>query len=239
MNSAPIYYEDTYRFSGQAVVESFGVDDKGHYIILDRTLFYPQGGGQPADQGCLIIDEQQIPIHAVRLCDKEIRHYTALEYPSIVGRNCLLQIDQEKRILHAKLHTGGHLIGNLVESAYTCFQAVKGHHFPGECYVEFIVKPNHQLQEIDMVLLNQKMKELIRQNLQVSKMTVTAEQLPALFPSLSYSIPPGQLVRLVKIGSFDYSPCGGTHINSSSELNDLQIIKFKAKGNSLKIYYSL
>src|ERR1700722_12430048 len=68
MNSAPIYYEDTYRFSGQAVVESFGVDDKGHYIILDRTLFYPQGGGQPADQGCLIIDEQQILICAVRLC---------------------------------------------------------------------------------------------------------------------------------------------------------------------------
>ncbi len=126
MNSAPIYYEDTYRFSGQAVVESFGVDDKGHYIILDRTLFYPQGGGQPADQGCLIIDEQQIHIRAVRLCDKEIRHYTALEYP---------------------------------------------------------------------------------------------------------------LVRLVKIGSFDYSPCGGTHINSSSELNDLQIIKFKTKGNSLKIHY--
>ena len=172
-------------------------------------------------------------------CDKEIRHYTALEYPSIVGRNCLLQIDQERRMLHAKLHTGGHLIGNIVESAYTCFQAVKGHHFPGECYVEFTVKPNPKLQEIDMVLLNQKIKELISQNLQVSKMTVTAEQLPALFPSLSYSIPPGQLVRLVKIGSFDYSPCGGTHINSSSELSDLQIIKFKTKANSLKIHYSL
>ena len=125
----------------------------------------------PDEPISLIIDEQQIPIHAVRLCDKEIRHYTVLEYPSIVGRNCLLQIDQERRILHAKLHTGGHLIGNIVESAYTCFQAVKGHHFPGECYVEFTVKPNHELQE--------------------------------------------------------------------SELNDLQIIKFKTKGNGLKIHYSL
>ncbi len=38
MNSTPIYYEDTYRFSDQAVVESLGADDKGHYIVLDRTI---------------------------------------------------------------------------------------------------------------------------------------------------------------------------------------------------------
>jgi len=88
-----------------------------------------------------------------------------------------------------------------------------------------------------MILVNQKIKELVGQNLKVSKMTVTADQLPALFPSLAYSIPSGQLIRLVKIGSFDYSPCGGTHINSLSELSGLQIIKSKIKGSSIKINY--
>lgn len=239
MNSIPIYYEDTYRFSDQALVESLGTDDKGYYIILDRTLFYPQGGGQPADQGYLIIDELQISIHSVRMCDQEIRHYTDKEFPPIIGRNCLLQVDPERRILNARLHTAGHLIGNIIESTYTCFQAIKGHHFPGECYVEFVVKSNYECQEIDMVLLNQKVKEFISQNLKISKMTVAGDQLPVLFPSLSYSIPPGQLVRLVKIGSFDYSPCGGTHVNSLSELNGLQIIKSKIKGSSIKLNYSM
>ena len=102
MNSIPIYYEDTHRFAAQAIIEFLGTDDKGHYIVLNRTLFYPQGGGQPADQGYLIIDDLQIPIHSVRMHDKEIRHYTDQELAPMEGRHCLLQVDSERRILNAR-----------------------------------------------------------------------------------------------------------------------------------------
>ena len=237
MTSIPAYYEDTYRFSDKAVVESLGKDDKGCFIVLDKTIFYPQGGGQPADIGYLNFNELEIPIQAVKMHDKQIRHYTNTEYPEIVGHPVILNIDQNRRVLHAKLHTSGHLISNIIETVYPHCKAIKGHHFPGECYVEFIVKNNNKIQELDLSLLNQKINELINQNLKTQNKYITTEQLTTLCPNLPYSIPQGQSVRLLRIESFEYQPCGGTHINSLSELKGLQLTKHRIKGDSIKVNY--
>jgi Ser-tRNA(Ala) deacylase AlaX len=233
------YYEDTYRFSDKAVVESSGKDEKGYYVVLEKTLFYPQGGGQPSDTGYLIYNEKEIPLHSVKMVNKQIRHYTNRECAEIVGHSVILQIDQNSRMLHSKLHTGGHLISNAVERVYQDCKAVKGHHFPGECYVEFIVKANKKTPELDIALLNQKINELINQNLLLQKTNVSPRQLATLCPDLPYSIPPGESIRLIKISSFEYQPCGGTHINSLSELKGLQLIKYKIKDNRIKIYYTI
>ncbi len=236
MSSIPAYYEDTYRFSDQAVVESSSKDERGYFVVLDKTIFYPQGGGQPSDKGYLIYNEKEIPVHSVKMVDRQIRHYTSIDCPEIVGHSVILKIDENSRILHAKLHTAGHLISNAVENIYQNYKAIKGHHFPGECYVEFIIKENAI--ELDLALLNQKINELIGQNFQLQKTNVSTEQLETLCPDLPYAIPAGELIRLIKIASFEYQPCGGTHINSLSELKGLQLVKFKFKDNRIKIYYT-
>lgn len=239
MSSIPAYYEDTYRFCDKAVVTSLGKDEKGYFIVLDKTIFYPQGGGQPSDKGHLIYNEKKIPIHSVKMVDKQIRHYTNMEYAEIVSHPVILQIDQNSRMLHAKLHTGGHLISNVVERIYQDCKAVKGHHFPGECYVEFIVKTNKTAPELDIALLDQKINELINENRQLEKTNVSTEQLATICPDLPYAIPQGESVRLIKIASFEYQPCGGTHINSLSELKGLKLVKYKIKDNKIKIYYTI
>lgn len=234
------YYEDTYKVMDVAVIKSVGFDDKGYFILLDHTIFYPQGGGQPSDQGQLCLGNTNILVLSVKMVNGEIRHYTDKDYTYIVGQQVNCRISQEKRLLHSKLHTSGHLISNVLESLYPSYKAIKGHHFPGECYVEFIAK-NSEDMNIDLVLFQKEITAMITQSQQVQSIFVTDEQFSKICSDTSYNIATNrvQSIRLVKIGDFAYQACGGTHIRETSELQGLEIIKIKAKGTSLKVCYSI
>lgn len=234
------YYEDTYKVTDIAVIESVGCDDKGYFILLDHTIFYPQGGGQPSDQGHLCLGDINILVLSVKMINGEIRHYTDEDYSYIVGQQVNCYVVQEKRLLHSKLHTSGHLISNVLESLYPSYKAIKGHHFPGECYVEFIAK-NSDLMNIDLELLKREITAMITQSQQVQSIFVTDEQFSKMCSDTSYNMPTNRVqpIRLVKIGSFSYQACGGTHIRATTELQGLEIIKIKVKGTSLKVYYSI
>lgn len=131
MQTIKVYLEDTYCFADYGEVIYTGMDDKGYFFILNRTIFYPQGGGQPSDQGYLEIGGARSDVHHVRMIDNQIRHYSSHDCKELLGKSPKLIIDHEKRLLHAKLHTSGHLISNIIERKHPDYKAVKGHHFPG------------------------------------------------------------------------------------------------------------
>lgn len=232
------YYEDPHKVADEATIVSLQRDDRGHFILLDHTIFYPQGGGQPSDQGRLELDDTIIPILAVRMVDGEVRHYTDQDYSHVVGKRVRCIVDRERRLLHAKLHTFGHLISNVLENLYPSYKAIKGHHFPGECYVEFVVKGGNP-ENIDLERVKREIAACINQNQQVQAVFVTEEQFRAICPDPAYAISAArtQSIRLVRIGNFSYQPCGGLHVSTTSELQGLEIIKLKMKATSAKIYY--
>lgn len=232
------YYEDPHKVADEATIASVQMDDKGYFILLDHTIFYPQGGGQPSDQGRLELDDTTIPVLAARTVDGEVRHYTDQNYTHVVGKRVQCIVDRERRLLHAKLHTSGHLISNVLETLYSSYKAIKGHHFPGECYVEFAVKSGDP-QNIDLERVKREITTCINQNQQVHAIFVTEEQFRAICPDPAYAISATrtQSIRLVKIGNFSYQPCGGLHVKTTSELQGLEIIKLKTKTTSTKIYY--
>ncbi|MBN8827739.1 MAG: hypothetical protein J0H68_03420 [Sphingobacteriia bacterium] len=135
------YLYDTYKFNDIARIIDISKDERGNYLLLDSTIFYPQGGGQPSDIGTIYIPSQNkvILISIVKLINKEIRHYTKNEkLPfSLINQEVQITIDSDNRITNAKYHTIGHLIGNLVEEINPEIKAIKGHQFPNEAYVEF------------------------------------------------------------------------------------------------------
>ena len=230
------YFEDTYKFSDISNLVSSGRDEKGWFVTFDKTIFYPQGGGQASDQGYLQIGDVQIPVDFVRMVDAEIRHYIGRECKEFEGKKVSCNIDSERRLLNAKLHGAGHLISNILEKAYPYYQAVKGHHFPGECYVEFRAK-NLDARDVDLADLNQRIEQAISENLSVKSMFITSDKLSEICPNLPYSIPASESVRIVSFGDFVYQPCGGTHVKDSSELKGLQLVKSRVKGNLLKVNY--
>lgn len=222
------------------IVESVQKDERGFFILLDHTIFYPQGGGQPSDQGWLKLGDSTISVLSTKMVNGEIRHYVDQDYSHLVGQRVNCYIDQEKRLLHSKLHTSGHFISNILEPHYPCYKAVKGHHFPGECYVEFIVVNNGPV-DIDLELLNREIAEQITKNQEVQSMCVTEEQFREICPDATQNIPKDRMqsIKLVRIGGFPYQACGGTHVQTTSELHGLEITKIKVKNSSLKVYYAI
>lgn len=236
MKTARIYFEDTYRFSDVCKVLASGKDEDGFYVILDRTIFHPQGGGQPSDQGVLQNNHEAFPIQKVKTVSEEIRHYLQEESCARVNQEYKCMIKSDMRLAHAKLHTGGHLLSHIVEKLYPSWNAVKGHHFPGECYVEF-TPCEEKLEDINPSSIQEALDQAIHDNSKIVTVEVKAEELLDYCPYLDYEAEAGSKVRLTRIGDFPYLPCGGTHLSSLKELRGMKILKTKVKKGTLKVYY--
>lgn len=233
-----LYFDDTYKFDDYAVIVACSKDDHGHFLLLNQTIFYPQGGGQPSDQGKIEIGNHILPMVKVKTVGNEVRHYTNQDYTHLIGQTGVCLVDQGTRLLHARLHTSGHLISNIIESVYPQWSALKGHHFPDECYVEFHAKKSSS-EEIPIELLNKEINHYIEKDWPISMDQVSGDKLQALCPHLPYSVPSDQPIRLIRIGDFPFSLCGGTHVKSLKELKGLEITKSKTKKNVMKIYYHI
>ncbi len=137
--SAQLYLNNTYLFEHSTTISDFGVDEKGAYLLLQETIFYPQGGGQPSDQGTITVADAVIPVNYVRQIEQEIRHYmpSDISASGLVNAAAEIKIDPARRLLNARYHTAAHLLSNIAEEMHSDLKAVKGHSFPGEGYVEF------------------------------------------------------------------------------------------------------
>ena len=230
----PLYLNDTYLFESIAQITSVGVDDKGSFIVLNQTIFYPQGGGQPADNGWIKLDNKEIIISFVRQVEQDIRHYGVGIDESGLGATVFCRIDQERRLLNAKYHTGAHLIGNIVEMISPSLKAVKGHSFPGEGYVEFIgTSP----------LKEENFQNSLNRALENGFMTKTFEMLPTEFEEkfykLPYPVPANKAFRAMQIADYSPVPCGGTHLLNSSEIKQVRVRKMNQKNDRIKISYEV
>jgi alanyl-tRNA synthetase len=239
MNTVLCYLKDKDVFHGPATVLTCSRDDKGPYLILDQTWFYPQGGGQPSDTGIIEAEGNRIYIQKVKWAENQVRHYTDRESSDWVGKSVHCYIDREVRILHSKLHSSGHLIGQIVESDFHGWKNIKGHHFPNECFVEFSWVAVGPAADLSLMSLNERVKKIIEADLPNESKEVSPDQLKSLCPTLTFEPPQDQLCRIVRMGDFPFSPCGGTHVQRTGELKGLVATRFKAKNGSLKVYYEL
>lgn len=160
-----LYFADTYQFAATTTLMASRQDERGPYIILEQTPFYPQGGGQPCDQGQINLASTILQIDFVRQVAGEIRHYLAASAASsneglLVGQSVHCTLDAHRRIRHAKLHSAGHLLSHILTREYPQCRAIKGHHYPGECYVEFQIS-GHLPEKIAIDTLNHQLKTSI------------------------------------------------------------------------------
>ena len=221
----PLFLNDTYLFECQSAVAGIGHDEKGFYIVLDQTIFYPQGGGQPADQGVLKYGDAEIHILQVKQIDSEIRHYVSASPELRIGTCVTAKIDQARRMLNARYHTAAHLIGNIAEQICPALKAIKGNSFPREAYVEF------QGSEIpNASLLIESLNKVIHDCLPTRIFKVNIKEFEEQFYKLTYAIPNNKTFRAMQIKDYPPVPCGGTHLSNCSEIGYIEIGKIKPKG---------
>jgi misacylated tRNA(Ala) deacylase len=220
-----LFRDDAYRRSCEARV--IGVDERG--IRLDRTVFYPQGGGQPGDTGVLrFADGRTVSIVDTRKGDgvDEILHIPApgALVPS-VGDVVIAEIDWERRYRLMRMHTCLHLLCAVVPGAVT-----GGQISDGRGRLDFDVPGD----ALDKDNITRRLNELIAADRAASPRFITDEELaarPELVRTMSVKPPMGQgTVRLLDIDDIDLQPCGGTHIRRTGEIGRVEVVKIENKG---------
>lgn len=240
MKTQQTYLEDTYKVETNSKILQVLAFQNASAIISESTIFYPQGGGQASDLGTISCNGKKIPIHKVVWVEGEIYHLTHLphaECQGLVGTTCSMTIDSERRIVNAKLHSSGHLIDDILKTYFPDLRIVKGHHFPGEAYVSCEGK----IEDTDVLLseVNRHIQNAVASKIPIVHRTVEGNELLEILSTLPYSVPTDKPLRVLTIGTASPVPCGGTHVNNTSELDGLKITKIKNKAGMLKFSYKV
>jgi misacylated tRNA(Ala) deacylase len=220
-----LFRDDAYLRSSTTRVLS--ADQSG--IRLERTVFYPQGGGQPGDSGVLRLpDGGSLPIIDTRKGEgvDEVLHIPASGRPlPSSGASITVEIDWERRYRLMRMHTCLHLLCAAVPGAVT-----GGQISDGKGRLDFDV-PGESL---DKDVITRRLKELISADLAVTPRWISDEELLArsdLVRTMSVKPPIGQgRVRLLDIAGVDLQPCGGTHLRRTGEVGRVEVVKIENKG---------
>ncbi len=226
-DTTPLFRDDAYLTTCEATVVA--VNDRGG-IILDRTVFYPTGGGQPGDSGSLECRDGSAIAVATTVYGEtknQIVHVPAAQdaLPE-PGETVICHIDWARRYRHMRLHSALHLL-----SAVLPYPVTGGQIGAEEGRLDFDI-PEAGL---DKEVLTGELNKLIAEDHPVAMDWITDAELatnPDLVKTMAVAPPSGAgRVRLVRIGAAtDLQPCGGTHVKSTAEIGNVFVSKIEKKG---------
>ncbi len=217
-----LFREDGYLRQCEATVVAAG--DGG--VITDRTVFYPEGGGQPGDSGTLVTaNGRRLRVVDTRKDGGGILHLLeeGVAAPA-VGERVELEIDWERRYRHMRLHSCMHMLCSLVP-----FGVTGGSISADRARLDFDMQ-----ETLDKEVLTRRLNEVIEADHPMSLSWITDAELdarPDLVRTMSVQPPRGGgRVRLVHFEGVDLQPCGGTHVASSAEIGRVRVQKIEKKG---------
>ena len=220
-----IFRDDAYAKSCTANV--LEVDGRG--VILDRTVFYAEGGGQPGDTGTIIAADgssvQVVGTYQDR-CGRGILHVLAEgENPPGAGTEVTAEIDWDRRYKHMRMHSCLHLLCSLVDGGVT-----GGSISVKKSRLDFDLKDV----TLDKEELTTELNILVEENHALSATWISEEEMEAqqdLVRTMSVKPPTGTgKVRLMHVEGVDLQPCGGTHVKASGEIGEVRVSKIENKG---------
>jgi misacylated tRNA(Ala) deacylase len=244
-----LYFLDCYLIAFEATVEK--VTNK-KFVVLDRTAFYPESGGQPSDTGKLIrkSDGAEFQVLYAGKYDGEISHEIAS--PEIaspaenvsaglkVGDEVKGIIDWDRRYMHMRMHTATHVIANVIEKEAGA--QITGNQLGlDQSRVDFSLEAfdRDKFAEYEKIA-----NDLIALNSPVNLYLVSRKEaeeklsrLTTLAKGFSDDI---KEVRMVEIGGVTIEACGGTHVKNTGEIKGIKITKLQNKGKSnRRMYFTL
>jgi len=226
-----LFYADPYLKETTARVLKVESEGEKVRLLLDRTIFYPEGGGQPSDRGIIEGDGFRILVEKV-LGKDEIWHEGRLEgrLPE-EGDDVRLLLDWEWRYENMRAHTGQHVLSAVIKGLYdaetTGFQIFEEHSkieidYPGDLTWEMVERVERLSNEVVWgdIEVEVEVYDELPQDIQ-----------SRLRKTLSEKVKPP--IRIVRIGTVDVTPCGGTHVGSTREIGLIKVLRFYRKSRKL------
>lgn len=211
------------------------IDNK---VILNQTVFYPEGGGQLCDTGKLVRDDSEFSVLSAKKESGKVVHN--VDKPGLnKGDKVHCVIDWERRYTMMRFHTASHIISGYFSKAYGA--KITGNQIKlTECRVDF------DLERFDRNIIDEiiaKSNELVNQKLPVTVKFMERSEVEAnpSLVKLAMGLPPNvQILRMICIGDFDMQPDGGTHVANTSEIGKIVFVKAENKGkDNRRVYFSL
>jgi len=218
-----LFRQDSYLKQADATVTA--VEDRG--VRLDRSIFYPTGGGQPGDTGVLRWDGGEAAIvDTVKADGNDVLHVLAPEAPRpAVGTSVQAELNWERRYKHMRMHTALHVMSAVIKGNVTGGQVNAD-----KSRLDFNLEGEVPTKE----WVTEEINKILSLDHPVVPQWVTDEELtsrPELVKTMSVRPPMGQgRVRLLSIEGVDLQACGGTHVARTAEIGRVECIKVENKG---------
>lgn len=223
-----LYYDDSHTTAFTARIVERTIWNGQPAVVLDETYFYPTGGGQPSDTGTLnnahVIDVATRPedLAVVHVLDSEID-----------GDTVEAQIDWGKRFDHMQQHTGQHILTQAF--VQTANLPTVGFHLSADSVTIDLDAAAVSAEQLNTAenLANQ----VIFQNLPVTTRLVSPDEMDGV----RIRRIPGHIatdgLRVVSVGDFDHTACGGTHVRATGEIGMIKVIRADKKGDKMRIEF--
>jgi misacylated tRNA(Ala) deacylase len=199
-------------------------------VLLDRTVFYAQGGGQPGDRGRMVLaNGTAVTITNTVYAEDRLGIIHLLEPGAAApsrGETVTVELDWPLRYARMRVHTALHLLSVALPYPVTGGQIGEG----GEGRLDFDIPEGG----LDKAEITATVNAMIATNAAVTDRWITDEELdanPALVKTMKVKPPRGSgRVRLVEIAGIDLQPCGGTHVRNLSEIGRVEVTEIEKKG---------
>ncbi|MHA1636551.1 MAG: alanyl-tRNA editing protein [Candidatus Thorarchaeota archaeon] len=213
-------------------------------IVLDRTAFYPEGGGQVGDQGSLFNSDNRVRISNTVKLDGKIQHLVEGDHSFEVGSNITGALDWARRYECMRFHTAQHVLSRYLQIHYDAI-TVGNQITPGKSRADYSPLESFDAEmksEVEMGV-----NQILAQNLEVRINFMARDVAIKYLEDKGYQIRYLEMVpksvkefRIITIGDYDYSSCAGTHVKNTQEIGGIRIGKSKNVGSGKRrIYFSL
>ncbi|KAH6896021.1 alanyl-tRNA synthetase [Thelonectria olida] len=229
-------------------------DEDAYVIVIERTIFHPQGGGQPSDVGTITAPGISFDVVSARMDlvrDGQVLHFG--RFKSVAesearatlnqGDAVELAIDVEKRLLFSRFHTAGHVLGSairhLLEKEIEGFDELKASHFPDSASCEFqgLIEGRYKAP------IQARVDEYVAAKMPVEvdwwdEDDFRSHGLERLIPDRSLA-PPGEKFRVVHIVGAEVYPCGGTHVDTTDLCGETTVRKISRSKGTSRVSYTV
>ena len=238
MQTKQLYLDDSYLKEMDAEILEVSPEGEGRYkLILDKTVFYPMGGGQATDQGRLDGDNWSGEVYQVLNEDGEIWHFVKANTPPTLGMKVHGSINWDRRYRNMKLHSAGHIIDfamYLLGYSPKTLIPMKADHDKNP----HIVYQGTLAEDIKQKLQD-KSDELLEKNLEISWYFQPLKDLQKEAIYLQPGLPTNKPLRTLKLEGVGAVADGGTQVKKTSEVGKIKIESIENQDNLTLVKYSI
>lgn len=244
MTTQLVYLEDFDVLTCDGTVAAVDKTEDGRVDVrLDRTCFYPRGGGQDWDEGMIMSTDGSavFAVNEVRLDESgEVHHLGACEQGELKpGDKVKCDVNADRRLINTRLHSAGHVVDMAVDRLGLDWVPGKAGHYPYMSFVEYSTEVDPAMAEDLRANIESTANEIVQAGSQNEIRFMPVDEMHTVCRHVPENIPKNKPARVVMYSDSFGIPCGGTHVRNVHDIGQITITKLKPKQGVTRVSYAV